>query len=416
MAKLHSVTAIAEPRGDTHLASARRMRPHIVPLFVFALSGVVISLGIACGGDSSSSPGVADAASGGEDAQTSTHDASTTTDSSNGTDAAAPSQVVFSYNPSWKGVKSVDVMGGFGQSSDWTAPLLSLKDDGAGTFTGTATLPAGQYAYVFKVTGDAAAAAPAMLSRYAIDPREPAFVACPAASPTFNKNDPNPCSQLTVPQAAAAPSHKVTGTVLLNAAPATGYLVVVEREEPKSHHFFADRLTTGADGTFTLPVAAGTWRLQVWHPTFLTQTDMARDPLKNDALRRAISGPFTVAADSAVGSVEMKYDGYAAMQPTGATGALPATFTFTLLSDAVNTRFDLYGPGASIGDPWFASAPGTATSFVYDGGFNTGKAPLDAGGVTPGTSYLWGTEQGLMRPEGGVQWTGQSMVFPVAWP
>ncbi len=337
-------------------------------------------------------------------------------DAATGFDAGAPSQVAFSYNPSWAGVKTVEVLGAFGQGTDWKAPFLMLSDDGTGTFKGTALLPAGQYAYVFKVTGDAASATPTTLARYAIDPLEPAFVPCPAASPTFDKVAPNPCSQLTAPQGAAASSHKITGTILLNAAPATGYLVLVERQESKSHHYFADRVTTGSDGTFTLPVATGSWRLQVWHPTFLLENDLTRDPLKNDALRRALSAPIAVAADSAVGSVEMKYDGYPAMQPTGDAGPLPATFTFTLLSAAATTRFDLYGPGASIGDPWYASLPGTATSFVYDGGFNTPQAPPDAGGITAGKIYFWGTEQGLTRADGGVQWVGQSMVFPVAWP
>jgi hypothetical protein len=154
----------------------------------------------------------------------------------------------------------------------------------------------------------------------------------------------------------------------------------------------------------------------VLHPTFYKQTDAARDPLKNDALRRALSGPVMVSADTSYGSVDMKYDGYAAMQPTGDAGPLPTAFTFTLLSDANTTRFDLYGPGASIGDPWFASPPSTATTYLYDGGFNTPQAPPDAGGVASGKSYYWGTEQGLMHADGGVPWLGQSMVFPIQWP
>jgi hypothetical protein len=50
-------------------------------------------------------------------------------------------------------VTSVEVYGGFGQSTDWTMPFLTLTNDGSGTFTGSATLATGTYPYVFYVTG-----------------------------------------------------------------------------------------------------------------------------------------------------------------------------------------------------------------------------------------------------------------------
>ena len=37
-------------------------------------------------------------------------------------------------------------------------------------------------------------------------------------------------------------------------------------------------------------------------------------------------------------------------------------------------------------------------------------------GLVPDATYWWGTEQQFAQPEGGVAWTGQSMVFPMKWP
>ena len=127
-------------------------------------------------------------------------------------DATASELVTFSYTPSWDGVVSVEVLGAFGQSSDWTAPLVTLTKQGA-TFTGAAMLPDGQYAYVFHVVGDGAAGTTkaATYSRYAIDPAQSAYVACPSASPTYSAMVANPCSQLTVPQG-AAPKRSITCT------------------------------------------------------------------------------------------------------------------------------------------------------------------------------------------------------------
>jgi hypothetical protein len=333
---------------------------------------------------------------------------------------AGTGSVTFRYTPGWKGVKQVDVIGSFGQATDWTAPLVTLTDDGSGNFTGTASVAPGTYTYLFKVTGDADDAKPDQFVRYAFDPANSSFAACPDKSPSFNKNNPaeqNPCAQVSVPQGSAAPTFHIKGTVNHSGAAAAGYLVEVERQEAApSHHYFANRTTTGADGSFDLPVAQGHWRLQVLHPTFMKETDAQRDPLQNDALRRAIGAAMDIAADVTVDPVEMKYDGYAAMTPQGdASVALPATLTFTILSDAKSARAALYGPGNNIGDPWYTSATGAATSVSFDGKFTTKQAPPDAGAVTPGTKYYWGTEQDLTHADGGVAFTGQSMVFPVTF-
>ena len=53
-----------------------------------------------------------------------------------------------------------------------------------------------------RLLGDAADSKGDTASRYAIDPASAAFTPCPAESPTYNAKEPNPCGQLTMPQAA----------------------------------------------------------------------------------------------------------------------------------------------------------------------------------------------------------------------
>src|SRR5260221_4840945 len=179
--------------------------------------------------------------------------------------------VVFNYTPAWDGVVSVDVLGAFGKSDDWTTPLVSLTSIG-GVWSGTATLPAGTYPYVLHVIGDAAAGAKATTyDRYAIDPTATAYIACPMASPTYGV-EMNPCSQISVPYVASAMS-LVTGRAVVDGSPGAGFIVLIERQESDTHHFFANRSTTGSDGTYDFAVAAGSYRIQVLHPDYLDKTD-----------------------------------------------------------------------------------------------------------------------------------------------
>src|SRR5262249_16048117 len=107
--------------------------------------------------------------------------------------ADAPSSVTFSYTPQWSTVSAVTVWGALGHASDWTAAFLTLTNDGTGTFKGSATLPPGQYLYVFKVVGDdAAGSGAAKYARFSIDPTNSAYQDCPTASPTYDANAPNP--------------------------------------------------------------------------------------------------------------------------------------------------------------------------------------------------------------------------------
>ncbi len=331
-------------------------------------------------------------------------------------DATAPTHAVtFSYRPSWKGVKSVEVLGAFGQATDWTQAFVTLTDDGTGTFTGSAPAVAdGHHLYIFKVTGDEAAGGAAkadIFDRLAIDPSNPAFVVCPEASPAYSTSG-NPCSDLTVPQPAAAPAFHARGVVQSAGAPVAGYLVEIERNEPQAHHMFANRTTTKADGTFDLVVAPGTYRFEVLHPTYYKMTDAQRtSPETFAAVRRSISSEILIDADKMLNAAEVSYSGYAAMSPRG-TATLPTSFAFTV-ADGAKARAAVYGPGNQIGDPWWV---GTATSNAFDGGFNTTKAP-DGGAVKPAATYAWGTQQTYPKPDGGaLSWTAQSMVLPIQWP
>jgi hypothetical protein len=382
---------------------------------------LVFALALGCSSSNSSS------SSSSEDGGS---DSSTTTDSGAGSDApgeaasdaggdAGPVSVTFAYTPQWDGVTKVEVVGGFGLPSDWskTQALVTLTKSGS-KYTGTAMLPPGTYLYVFRVIGDALAPNPSTYGRYAVDPLDPAFDKCPMASPTYSKIDVNPCSQITVTSAGgpapASPVH-VKGTVTLDGAAASGWMVWIEREEPKSHHFFANRVTTGTDGSFDLVGSAGSYRLQVQYPTLLTQTDLQRDPTTLQALRRAISAAFKLAtADLTVPVPDVGFHTYSQFAPSGDAGALPTQFSF---ESAASARLDVYGgPGdggvVNIGDPWFASAPTMDGGAEFDGGFNTMQAQQTA--VVAGTRYMWGTEESF-GVDAGLGWTNQSMVFPVTW-
>jgi hypothetical protein len=154
---------------------------------------------------------------------------------------------------------------------------------------------------------------------------------------------------------------------------------------------FVDRTTTGADGTFDLAVAAGTYRAQVLHPTFYAMTDAQRtSPESLAAVRRSISSAILIDADTTLNAAEVAYGGYAAMEPRG-PATLPTTFTFSV-----------------------AAPLGTTGSDAFDGGFDTMQAS-DAG-LVPDARYAWGTEQQYPKADGGVSWTAQSMVLPIQWP
>ena len=346
-------------------------------------------------------------------------DAGTDAGADAGTDAGSSLTATFRYTPRWSGVTAVAVVGGFGQANDWsrTTPFLALTDDGTGSFVGTATLPAGSYLYLFRVTGDSAAGS-ASFGRYALDPTLSAYAACPAGSPTYSARAANPCSQLTVPQGSPDSTYAVKGQVTYDGAGIPGYLVELEREEPGSHHFFANRVDSKANGSFTFDAPPGVYRLQVLHPSSLRQSDLARDPFTLQALRRSISTQVTVAAEpTQLPAVEMAYHGYAAMQPRdGGAQALPVTFQFPLAPSAMTARVSVYGGqdggAVEVGDPWWSSPYASQTHAQFDGGFDSSHAEEPR--VKAGERYYWGSWQ-QAEADGGVRWAGQTMVLPIVF-
>lgn len=339
----------------------------------------------------------------------------TPTTSSTSTGTPMIHSVTFSYRPQWSGVTKVDVVGGFGLAGDWksASPLVTLADDGTGTWKATVDLAEGNYLYMYRVTGDTLG--PTDYKRYSLDASAPVVAACPPESPTYSDTGTNPCSQMVVPQAPDAPLFHITGKVLYGGAPAPGYLVVVDSDETAFGPYFMNRMDSADDGTFDLQVPTGMFRIQVQHPTYLTQTDVERDPYTLLALRRTVSSAFYVGAPVELLDAEMEYADYDLLSPT-MTATLPTTFEVTMHPGADEVRVGVYGTaggtGTNVGTQWFLSAMGGGTSIVFDGAFNTTSAQQVS--VVPGEQYHWGTFH--YRSAGvGKTWRDQSMVLPIVW-
>jgi hypothetical protein len=335
-------------------------------------------------------------------------------------DAAIPVDAseltTFSYTPSWAGVTSVEVIGAFNQSTDWTTPLVTLTAAG-GTFTGSVQLPPGQYAYLFHVVGDtdAGTADGPTFSRYALDPASATAVACPDASPTHSTNM-NPCSVADIPSLPAAQVH-VRGKVVEDGTPVAGYLVVLERDDATLHHFFVDRVTTTSDGSYDLHAAAGSYRIQVQHPQFESRSDAQLAPDALGVIRRSISSTVSVTANVTFSDTEVAFHDYALFAPVTTGTALPTKFTFDANTGPA-TRLEIYGTGRAgvspeIGDPWFSSAETTSGTSTFDGAFHSTKTTETA--VAPGERYFWGVERRSAPDAAGLIWTAQSLVVPVTW-
>lgn len=317
----------------------------------------------------------------------------------------------FTYKPGWSGVTTVEIVGALqGASGPWTQ-LASLTAGSDGTFTGQATqLAAGTYDYLIHTVGDADAGAKAdTLDHYAIDPGNATFEACPPDSPSAGGDAPNPCSLLSVPQGTPATLFHVTGRVMVDDAVGTSFLVLIERQEDDSHHFFANRTTTGNDGTYDFAVAPGRYRIQVQHPQYEAKMDAQLDPTKLNLYRRNLASSFDVAADVAVSDSQMAFHDYAKFAPVTDKAVLPTTFTYA----KIKARLEVYGPKDEIGDPWFNGPTDATGTAQFNGRFNTNKAKEET--VTAGSQYLWGIEAPQPADGNGIVWTSQSLVFPITW-
>jgi hypothetical protein len=378
-------------------------------------SSLAVVLLVACGSDHDVKP----------DAMTPTVDSPVAS-----VDAPTLEAVTFSYTPGWAGVNAVDLYGAFGTSTDWTSPYMTLTANADNTvYSGSAMLVAGTYTYLFQVIGDDAAATGKTTThpQYSLDPTQTGYAACPSGAPTYSATatPPNPCSQLAVPQGAAATLYTISGTVDQNGSAAGSYLVVVERDEetstPATHHYFANRATTAANGTYSLSVAPGHYLVDIEYPGYESMEDSQLDPVTEGILRRDVSSVFDVtAAAQAIPTVDMVYAGYATFLPTGTVATTPAATTFTFPTTTA-AKLDIYGNGNEIGDPWYAAAATTTGgsaafgSGASAGEFNTKQAGSAMGQPpTAGTKYWWGLELPLAA-SGGVAFTQQTMVMPITW-
>jgi hypothetical protein len=330
---------------------------------------------------------------------------------------AGAGHVSFCYRAQFAGITTVEVFGTFGQPTDWTAPFLTLTNDGTGTFTGTAAIGDGSYPYMFRVQGGADGYV--LKNQYFLDQRNGSFVDTPPGSPNYLAGAPVPraCSSVTVPQVAAT-TYKLRGQVDYDSKPQACYTVKLEVGElvvgnaAKREHNTANITETAADGSFEFDVAGGLMGTTVAFPFNLVELDAGYpDPLVYRSAAVALPAMFTVAADTAIDAVNMAYHDYDLMTPVGAAGKLPVTFTYTLIAGAGTANF--VGDKTNIpgNDPGFSAPQSTMTTYTWDGAFGGGSST-----AMPGTTYYWGTFQ-KMTPatDGGTLWTVESMLFPITF-
>lgn len=351
-------------------------------------------------------------------------------------DASNLDPVTFSYTPQWNGVQSIAVLGSFGSSTDWTAPLIMLQPTGSGEagsanteYAGEAMLPPGSYEYEYEIVGDNAAgsADAATYTRYAIDPNVSAYGTCPVDAPGYKQDAENPCSMINVPQGLADETYTVSGSAVWmgsdvgsGSASSANYIVVIERDESGSHPFFVNRRASNSKGGYNFIVAPGMYRVLVQNPSILSKKDSQEIATKVEEIRQTSSAAFPVsAANVGVSPADVTPPNYAAFAPSGsAAAAPPTTFTFPTGIDA---KLDVYGSAAEIGDPFYqATAATTGGSTMFDGTFNTkagSGSDGSAGSIEPHVTYQWGIEYpGAGSAGATIKWTVQSMVFPVEWP
>jgi hypothetical protein len=340
--------------------------------------------------------------------------------SDSGTDAGGPYAVAFSYRPGWTGVTSVVVIGGFDAGVDWKAatPFATLNGDDAGNWTGSAMLPEGQYLYLLVAKGDDAGTA--ATAHTVLDPANSAYLPCPPGAPTYSTAVSNPCSLLTVPQSAAPTLYNVSGIATYDGGAAAGYLAILERNETGSHHQMVNRADVQTDGTFSLPVAPGTYRWQIWYPTWFVETDSQRDGRVLNAYRRTLSSSFTVAgADVSSDPTELSFYEYGQYSPVDGGATIPTTFDIPVAKGAMSAHASVYGGNdgglKNIGDPWWNGTPQKTSPGmeVFDGGFTTAQATETDARL--GERYFWGAWQIFPKGDAGTSWTAESMVFPVVF-
>jgi hypothetical protein len=323
---------------------------------------------------------------------------------------ATAGKVTFCFRPSFAGVTSVQLYGGFGQAGDWNDPFLTLADDGSGTFVAATTLATGAYPYVFHVTGSADTLFKGTQSFP--DQLNPSFVPAPSGDKSGRS-----ASLVTVPLPATPPIYHLTGKVLFNGAPQPCYSVSVAAGElvtdmGTSEKSEANFIETGTDGSFDFPVAAGPFGITVRYPFFLAGANAAYpNPSVTPSLGYARTDSVTVSGDVAVAAIDMSYPDYARMMPAfGGSATLPVTFGLSVIPGAGESSVAVIKTNIAGNDPAYWGPFGTASTSTWNGAFG------GSGNVVPGVTYYWGTWQRFdPKVAGGATWTAESLLFPITF-
>jgi hypothetical protein len=317
----------------------------------------------------------------------------------------------FCLRPGWPGVTGVDVYGGFGQTSDWKQPFVTLTDDGSGTFVGQAALADGSYPYMFKVHGGADNLV--RDGQYLLDQLNPAFEPTVPGQPVQRS-----VSVVTVPQPASPPVSHVRGTLLLAGQRLPCYSVALEAGEliqnnkVLSEHYTANFVESGPDGSFDFPVVDGPYGVIVRYPFLLSAADAGYpDPTQTPSAGYARTGLGISGADVTLDPIDLAYPDYAQMAPTNGTGTLPVTFQYTLVPGAAAAAVAVIGTHIAGNDPAYWGPFSTNTSTTFDGTLGGNLGP-----VKKGTTYYWGTWQRFSpQTDGGTTWVEESLLFPIVF-
>ncbi len=197
--------------------------------------------------------------------------------------------------------------------------------------------------------------------------------------------------------------------------------MVLERNEPGLFPYFTQMTESTADGSYWFQAVPGQYRVQVQHPTFEKLTDATRDPMVLQAMRRAVSAPFSLpgtgALPTVLSPVDAAYHGYGPIAMQGKP-MLPLSLQFSPAQAQASASLALYGledpAQKNIGYPWFVSPRSTkpTPTATFDGTFNTPKAREKI--AIPGEGYYLGTLETVSAAVAPA-WTRQSMVYPITF-
>lgn len=315
--------------------------------------------------------------------------------------APTDAKATFCYRPRWPGVTSVDVVGGF-LGNDWTSPLVTLADDGTGTFTGSVPLATGTYSYAYRVHGSADGLV--RDNECMNDEENPTFAAPPPESPC-----PRSVSVMTIPQVAVPALHHVHAVVTYAGIPQACFsvsLLVGELRGDKqaliSERGLANVAETAADGTFDFPIADGTeMQAAVRFPFGLA--DAYPDPATTPSIGFARQQFDMAGADVALDPVDVSYGDYALMSPVAGAQTIPTTFTYSVVAGSTDAAIAVIATNLAGKDPGFESPFDGGPSFQWNGVFSNGKMEVT------GTQYYWGAWQHRGA------WTDESLLFPITF-